>query len=997
MDKGMNVKRGLAFLTAGLLFFHSPLAAAAGEIDSADCICETECTQEERNADCPLCGRQEADVSSCEGVRQNKRTQDAGSAGKQAEDGQTAQEKELPKLNSRAAGNDASAGLDFQWTQYVPTTEATYTAGGGQIVWTPKVSGGEVVSGTLTLKNAVINSAGIGIYVCVPVNIIVEGDNRITSGDIGICALNRQTEVPPAMNVNLSGTGSLTINSQGNGIQTVDDITVDTVRLEVIYGAASSAARGIATTGGDIVLKNSKYIKAKSSTAGIGAESSAIFAGQSGGQKIRIENSHVIAINGNGPAINALGGSIELVSSDVRAVGNTNNSLASGTLLSREYTVNGGTLFADNKGSDLAIPSVPTQPLKASNSAVLYDSKTKGLPLEGDLAWYGSCAYDEASDTVTSVGNGFIFGNVTWNDNMRFGTTAKAAITIGYYEKTAALTIPKGVTVDITNGNYFSVGNNTQRPQSRLINHGTINVNKDSISNFPNSTVVNHGTINVLNGGGIYNYYVPSAQQGGVFQNNAKVTIQQGGIFQNQGRLENSGTIEIIGTFSEIKLPNYDGSIAGEGVINGFMVEMHSDATVYAASGQTTLKKGQMLTLKPASGSNKAMKLKVPEGAQLVVEEGAVIDARTNLTKDTVASVIDLESTITVNGILLLPEDVPEETMTQISQKIAGTGTVKFGDETRYIVTVDKGDSTESQILKDGEKVVLPQTPAREGYQFEGWYIKNGNSLEPFDAETEFHESAQIVSKWTKLKVEEPEEPQPVKPEQPQPVKPEEQPKKPQPEQKKPSKTQKQPVISKADIAANTIRLNQKAKASMSGTKLKISWGKVSKASGYEIYAERCGKKYKLVKTIKGSGKTSLAISKIGKKKISKKGTYKIQITAYRIVNGKKKMIAKSLSLHVAGKNRKGYTNAKSVKVSKTKLTVKRGKTQKIKARTVKQNKRKKLFPKKHIAVYRYYSTNEKVASVSKAGTVKGKKKGTCTVYVVSANGVKRGIKVTVK
>ena len=218
MDKGMNVKRGLAFLTAGLLFFHSPLAAAAGEIDSADCICETECTQEERNADCPLCGRQEADISSCEGVRQNKRTQDAGSAGKQAEDGQTAQEKELPKLNSRAAGNDASAGLDFQWTQYVPTTEATYTAGGGQIVWTPKVSGGEVVSGTLTLKNAVINSAGIGIYVCVPVNIIVEGDNRITSGDIGICALNRQTEVPPAMNVTLSGTGSLTINSQGNGI-----------------------------------------------------------------------------------------------------------------------------------------------------------------------------------------------------------------------------------------------------------------------------------------------------------------------------------------------------------------------------------------------------------------------------------------------------------------------------------------------------------------------------------------------------------------------------------------------------------------------------------------------------------------------------------------------------------------------------------------------------------------------------------------------------------
>lgn len=985
MDKGMKVRRGFACLIAGLLFFYTPLAAAASEIDSAE---EGKTAQEK-----------ELPAEEEQTVREKELPAENGTKAESSGTMETAgnmDENSGNKLNSRMTDNNASFGLDFQWTQNIPETETTYTAGSGQIVWTPKVSGGEVVSGTLTLKNAVINSAGIGIYICVPVNIIAEGDNRITSGDIGICALNRQAEVPPAMNVNLSGTGSLTINSQGNGIQTVDDITVDTVRLEVIYGAASSAARGIATTGGDIVLKNSKYIKAKSSTAGIGAESSAIFAGQSGGQKIRIENSHVIAINGNGPAINALGGSIELVSSDVRAVGNTNNSLASGTLLSREYTINGGTLFADNKGSDLAIPSVPTQPLKASNSAVLYDSKTSGLPIEGDLAWYGSCAYDEASDKVTSVGNGFIFGNVTWNDHMRFGT-ANAAITIGYYDKTATLTIPKGAAVDITDGNYFSVGNNTQRPKSRLINHGTINVNKDSISNFPNSTVVNHGTINVLNGGGIYNYYVPSAQQGGVFQNNAKVIIQQGGIFQNQGRLENSGTIEIIGTFSEIKLPNYDGSIAGEGVINGFMVEMHSDATVYAASGQTTLKKGQMLTLKPASGSNKAMKLKVPEGAQLVVEEGAVIDARTNLTKDTVASVIDLESTITVNGILLLPEDVPEETMTQISQKIAGTGTVKFGDETRYIVTVDKGDSTESQILKDGEKVVLPQTPAREGYQFEGWYIKNGNSLEPFDAETKFHESAQIVSKWTKLKVEEPEEPQPVKPEQPQPEKPEEQPKKPQPEQKKPSKTQKQPVISKADIAANTIRLNQKAKASMSGTKLKISWGKVSKASGYEIYAERCGKKYKLVKTIKGSGKTSLAISKIGKKKISKKGTYKIQIQAYRIVNGKKKTIAKSLSLHVVGNNKKGYTNAKSIKVSKTKLTVKKGKTQKIKAKTVKQSKRKKLLPKKHIAVYRYYSTNEKVASVSNTGTVRGKKKGSCTVYVVAANGVKRGVKITVK
>lgn len=971
MDRRMKVRRGLAFLIAGLLFLHTPLGAAAGEIDSADCICETECTQDERNADCPLCGGQDADGIVCGGEPRDEQTgedKETSEDKKISEDKETSEDKGTGESvrKQREAGNDASAGLDFQWTQYVPATETTYTAGGGQIVWSPKVSGGEVVSGTLTLKNAVIDNARIGIYVCVPVNIIVEGDNRITSSSIGIRALRQQGANPQAMDVSLSGTGSLKITSQGDGILTDGNITAGIARLEIIYGAESETARGIATTGGDIVLKNSKYIKARSNTGGIGAGSSAVFAGQSGGQKIKIENSHVIAINGNGPAINALSGSIELVSSDVRAVGNTSNGLASGTLLSREYTINGGTLFADNNGSDLAIPSVLSQPLRASNSAVLYDSKTKGLPVEGDIAWYGSCVYDEASDKVTSLGSCSILGNVTWNVNMRFGT-AVAAITIGYYEKPATLTIPKGAAVDITDGNYFSVGNNKQRPRSRLINNGTINVNKDSISNFPNSTVVNNGTINVLSGGGIYNYYVPSAQLGGVFQNNAKVTIQQGGVFQNQGRLENSGTIDIIGKFSEIKLPNYDGSIAGKGAINGFLVEVHSDATVYAASGLTTLKKGQMLTLKPVVGSNKAMKLKVLEGARLVVEEGAVIDAKTNLTSDAVASVIDLESAITVNGVLLLPEDIPEETAAQITQKIMGTGTVKFGDETRYIITIDKGDAVESQILKDGEKVVLPQTLTRKGYRFEGWFIKNGDALEPFDMETEFHGSAEIVSKWTKLAV------APSKPTAPS-----------------------KPALTKADIAANGCSLNKKAQVSMSGSKLKVTWGKVSGASGYDIYAGKCGSKERLVKSA-GSGKTSSVISRIGKSKTSKKGSYKVQVQAYCIVDGKKEAIGKSMSFHVVGKSRKGYTNAKRIKISKSKLTVKKGKTKKIKAKTVKQSRRKKLLPKKHIVPYRYFSTNDKVASVSKTGKIKGKKKGTCTIYVVAANGVKKSIKVTVR
>ena len=1067
MDRRMKVRRGLAFLAAGLLFFHTPLGASAGETDP------------------------------------EARPQTAASP--------------------RAADNDASAGLDFQWTQYVPATETTYTAGGGQIVWTPKVSGGEVVSGTLTMKNAVIDSAGIGIYVCVPVNIIVEGDNRITSGSIGIRALRQQGTNPPAVDVSLSGTGSLKITSQGDGILTDGNITADTVRLEVAYGAASKTARGIGTTGGDIVLKNSKYIKARSSTEGIGAGSSAIFAGQAVGQKIKIENSHVIAINGNGPAINALAGSIELVSSDVRAVGNTSNSLVYGTLLSSGYTINGGTLFADNKGSDLAIPSVPSKPLRASNSAVLYDGKAQGLPVEGDLAWYVSCVYDETADEITDVGRGFILGNVTWNDNMRFGT--KKSITIGYVDKPSILTIPKGVTVEMTDKSWFNVGNQDPQPKSRLINNGTININDGTfINNYPDSAIVNNGAINILNGGKIFNFYIPASSKGGVFQNNGKMTISQGGTYQNQGKLINDGTIDAFGTFSEIKLSDYDGTIDGKGVINGFLVEMHSDATVYAASGQTTLKTKQMLTLKPAAGSNKAMKLKVLEGARLVVEEGAVIDARTNLTKDTVASVIDLEDMLIINGELWLPDDIPEETLTQFIDKIAGSGTVNTGSVPKYIVNVIAGEESKTQLIERDGTVILPEDPVRKGYNFGGWYVKEGEGFKEFDARMPIRQSMEILSKWIAVNKwkkplaieswtygEEPNEPV-AEPEhgekisytysssaegafsdtipgdagtwyvkafveafeegldgftslQSEPVSFQIKPKaytegggitisgikseadiknivikdgkkelvkdkdytvtvtedgahvdvtitfkgnytgtakriwqKPE----EPGKTVDEEVPeeipeAKPDIAKNSNTLNNKAKATPSSSKIKVTWGKVRGADGYAVYAEKCGNKIKLVKNVKGGGKTNCFITKIGNKKISSKDDYKIKIHAYRIVKGRKETIGKSLTLHVAGKDHRKYTNAKKLRVSNAKIILKKGKSKKIKAKTVKQNRKKSLFSKSHVAVYRYYSTNKQIADVSKNGIVKGRNKGACTVYAVGANGVKKGVKVTVK
>ena len=89
-------------------------------------------------------------------------------------------------------------------------------------------------------------------------------------------------------------------------------------------------------------------------------------------------------------------------------------------------------------------------------------------------------------------------------------------------------------------------------------------------------------------------------------------------------------------------------------------------------------------------------------------------------------------------------------------------------------------------------------------------------------------------------------------------------------------------------------------------------------------------------------------------------------------------------------------TNAKSVNVNKTKLTLKKGKTFKIKAKVNKLKKNKKLMPSAHAPTLRYMTTNSKVATVSKSGKITAKGKGTCVIYVYAHNGVSKSIKVTV-
>ena len=171
---------------------------------------------------------------------------------------------------------------------------------------------------------------------------------------------------------------------------------------------------------------------------------------------------------------------------------------------------------------------------------------------------------------------------------------------------------------------------------------------------------------------------------------------------------------------------------------------------------------------------------------------------------------------------------------------------------------------------------------------------------------------------------------------------------------------------------------------------LTLKWTKQKNADGYLIYGNKCGKgnKMKLLKTIKKNGTVSYTQKKL------KKGTYyKYMVVAYKNVNGQKMPIAASVVLHAPTKGGK-LTVAKSVKVNKAKVSVKKGKSVTIKATENKEEK--KLKVKTHRAV-KFESSNKKIAKVNAKGKITGKKKGTATVWAYAQNGIFKAIKVTVK
>ena len=195
------------------------------------------------------------------------------------------------------------------------------------------------------------------------------------------------------------------------------------------------------------------------------------------------------------------------------------------------------------------------------------------------------------------------------------------------------------------------------------------------------------------------------------------------------------------------------------------------------------------------------------------------------------------------------------------------------------------------------------------------------------------------------------------------------------------------------------IEIHSGLKAIQTGKKLQVSWGRVTGADGYGVYVQYCGKDFstKSLNQVKSGKKTKITVKKVNGKKLDTTKNFKLYVVAWKWKNGKKSTLAKTLTIHVAGKDSVKYTNVKSIQVKKSSYTLKKGGTVTLHPKAVLYDKHKKQLSVAHCKEFRYLSSNKKVAMVTAGGKVKAKGTGECTIYVFAKNGCRRKIKIKVK
>lgn len=300
----------------------------------------------------------------------------------------------------------------------------------------------------------------------------------------------------------------------------------------------------------------------------------------------------------------------------------------------------------------------------------------------------------------------------------------------------------------------------------------------------------------------------------------------------------------------------------------------------------------------------------------------------------------------------------------------------------------------------EGTKITLPTPAPVSGYEFKGWF-KEAGCTTPWVADTDtVTADTTLFAKWYAPQPAPGPSPNPAPTPEPEPEPtptPEPEPEE-EPEEEKPAQDTETPDPLTLPVAEVKASINRGLVVNPSGKSAALTWGEIPGADGYIVYGAYCGsKKYEKLATIKDPEKTDFKVSKLGGKSINQNKNTKYYVVAYKLVDGKRVRITKSLLVRMVSKKNDTFTYPESVELEKSKFKLKEGKKATIKATTLLADDKKKLMSNIYGPEFRYASDNPEVATVSKNGKITAVGKGTCTIWVYSRNGNAVAVDVTVK
>ena len=174
---------------------------------------------------------------------------------------------------------------------------------------------------------------------------------------------------------------------------------------------------------------------------------------------------------------------------------------------------------------------------------------------------------------------------------------------------------------------------------------------------------------------------------------------------------------------------------------------------------------------------------------------------------------------------------------------------------------------------------------------------------------------------------------------------------------------------------------------------LRIAWTRVPGAKGYEVTFVKEDCSFSKAKVFSFYNSNSCKFTDL-----KKNTAYKAYVRAWKLEGNKRVYIGRKSPVVCAftGDVRKHKTNAGSVRVNASRLSLKVGGKATIRAAVSGVRAGKDVMRWEH-ALLRWYSDNANVATVNAKGEVRAVAAGECTVYALAANGVRAAVKVKVK